>query len=55
MIARLIIVFEIMILYILFEGWLSVDAEPRMAADLQRSRFKAQLNCSISTASSIRL
>ena len=42
MIARLIIATGIRILYILFEGWWSVDAETRMAADINRSGFKAQ-------------
>ena len=51
--ARLIIVTGIMILYILFEGWWSVDAEPRLAADLHRSGFKAQHKHSISAAPSL--
>ena len=41
MITRLIIVTGI-ILYILFQGWWSIDAEPRLAANLQRNSFKAQ-------------
>ena len=53
MIAMLIIAIGI-ILNILFEGWWSFDAEPRLAADLQRSGFKAQHKLSISAAPSVR-
>ena len=54
MIARLIIVPGMMILYILFEGWWSVDAEPRLAADLHRSGLKAHHKRSIRAAPSLR-